>query len=59
MSTILQGRPYIHHAHSNLFPITHRSDYIPLMTTWPFLRSAEHCMGKVREAPALALKSAR
>ena len=27
----------------------------PLMTTWPFLRRAEHCMGKVREAPAEAV----
>lgn len=26
----------------------------PLMTTCPFLRRAEHCMGKVVEAPALA-----
>jgi hypothetical protein len=26
----------------------------PLITTWPFLRRAEHCMGKVAEAPASA-----
>jgi hypothetical protein len=24
---------------------------LPLITTWPFLRRAEHCMGKVSEAP--------
>lgn len=27
------------------------------MTTCPFLRRAEHCMGNVREAPALAYTS--
>lgn len=29
------------------------------MTTCPFLRRAEHCMGNVREAPALAYTSVR
>lgn len=27
----------------------------PLMTTWPFLRRAEHCIGKVSDAPAEAV----
>ena len=27
----------------------------PLMTTWPFFLKAEHCIGKVVEAPASAL----
>jgi hypothetical protein len=30
---------------------TDGQDNAPLMTTWPFLRRAEHCMGKVKDAP--------
>ncbi len=33
-----------------------RARSAPLMTTCPFLRRAEHCMGKVALAPALAWK---
>ena len=37
--------------HDSPLPLLARS---PLMTTCPFLRRAEHCMGKVSEAPAEA-----
>ena len=34
--------------------VQHKHGSVPFMTTCPFLRRAEHCMGNVAEAPALA-----